>query len=183
MSNDLSEYMDNELKEMLTNFSWKIVKDTQKKLVELYVTFHVETEESVQVQDTLGRNNEPGLVQFEDILCFYDPAYAHVKPQNYLASFSMDSHNGIEKGFVDAVLRQLNYITKKGEIELTEFLLDNQADSFSLTWDKSNLENMIKTLKETRRYNEEKVQMALDEEESFLEQLKKDDENDGVERV
>lgn len=183
MTNDLSGYIDNELREMLPNFNWKIVKDSQKNLVELYLTFHVETDDSVQVQDVLGKNNEPGLVQFEDVLCFYDPAYAHVKPQNYLASFSMDSHNGIEKGFVDAVLRQLNYTTKKGKVELTEFLKDGLADSYSLNWEKSNLDNMIKTSKDTGRYDEEKLQMALDKEESFIEKLKKDEANDGVERV
>lgn len=183
MTDDLSAYIDKELGRMMPNFNWKIVKDSRKNLVELYLTFHVETEESIQVQDVLGKNNEPGLVQFEDVLCFYDPAYAHVKPQNYLASFSMDSHNGIEKGFVDAILRQLNYTTKKGKVELTEFLRDNVADSFRLSWEKSNLDNMIQTSKDTGRYNVEKLQMALDEEESFIEKLKKDEADDGVERV
>ncbi|MFO8069921.1 MAG: DUF3013 family protein [Alkalibacterium sp.] len=183
MTNDLSGYIDNTLKEMLPNFKWKIVKESKKNLIELYITFHVKSEESVQVQDILGKNNEPGLVQFEDVLCFYDPAYAHVKPQNYLASFSMNSHLGIEKGYVDAILRQLNYTTKKGKVELTEFLSDDFADSFSLSWSESNLTNMIQTLKETGRYSKEKVPIAIDDEKSFLEKLKKDEANDGVERV
>ncbi|GEK89981.1 Protein of unknown function [Alkalibacterium putridalgicola] len=183
MSKDLSGYIDNELKEMLPNFKWKIVKESKKNLIELFLTFHVETDEEYQVQDMIGKNNEPGLVQFEDVICFYDPAYAHVKPQNYLASFSIDSHTGVEKGYVDAILRQLNYTTKKGKVELTEFLRDDFADSFALTWKESNLQNMIDTLKETGRYSEEKIPMNLDDEQSFLEKLKKGDANDGVERV
>ena len=183
MSNDLSEYIDDELKEMLPNFKWKIVKDSRKNLIEIYITFHIETDDSHQVQDMVGKNNEPGLVQFEDVICFYDPAYAHVKPQNYLAAFSMDSHVGIEKGYVDAILRQLNYTTKKGKVELREFLADDFSDVFTLSWKESNLLNMIDTLKETGRYSEEKLLMDLDEERSFLEKLKKDDADDGVERV
>lgn len=183
MSSDLSVYIDDELKKMLPNFKWKIVKESKKKLIELYLTFHVETDEANQVQDIVGRNNEPGLVQFEEVICFYDPAYAHVKPQNYLASFAMDSHTGIEKGYVDAILRKLNYTTKKGKLDLAEFLNDDFAESFSLSWNESNLQNSIKTLKQTGRYNEEKVSMQLDEEQSFLEKLKEDDADDGVERI
>lgn len=183
MSNDLSGYIDDELKKMLPNFKWKIVKESKKNLIELYLTFHIETDEAHQVQDMIGKNNEPGLVQFEDVICFYDPAYAHVKPQNYLAAFSLDSHIGIEKGYVDAILRQLNYTTKKGKVELREFLDDDFSDAFTLTWKDSNLQNMVDTLKETGRYSEEKLPMDLDGEQSFLEKLKKDDADDGVERV
>lgn len=183
MTNDLSGYIDDSLKEMLPNFKWKILKESRKNLVELYITFHVEPDESVQVQDMVGKNNEPGLVQFEDVLCFYDPAYAHVKPQNYLAAFPMDSHSGIEKGFIDAILRQLNYTTKKGKVDLTEFLNDKFADSYSLDWSESHLSSMVQTLKETGRYSKEKVPMTLNDEKSFLEKLKKDDADDGVERV
>ena len=183
MSNDLSGYIDRELGEMLPNFKWKIIKNSKKKIIEIFLTFHVETSESAQVQDMIGKNNEPGLVQFEDVICFYDPAYAHVKPQNYLASFSMDSYAGIEKGFVDAVLRYLNYTTKKGKVELVEFLENEFADTYTLTWKDSNLQNMIDTLKETGRYNEEKVPMELNDDKSFLEKIAKDDANGGVERV
>jgi hypothetical protein len=42
---------------------------------------------------------------------------------------------------------------------------------------------MVDTLKETGRYSEEKIPMNLDDEQSFLEKLKKGDANDGVERV
>ncbi|MER2063532.1 MAG: DUF3013 family protein [Alkalibacterium sp.] len=183
MSNDLTGYLDSELKKILPNFKWKIIQDSKKNLIEVYVTFHLKTDEKHQVQDVIGRNNEPGLVQFEDVICFYDPAYSHVKPQNYLAAFSMDSHSGIEKGYVDAILRQLNYTTKKGKAELREFLNDDFSDSFTLTWKDSNLQNMVKTLKETGRYSEEKVPMNLDDERSFIEKLKEDGANDGVERV
>ncbi|GEK90881.1 DUF3013 family protein [Alkalibacterium kapii] len=183
MSNDLSEYIDDQLKTMLPNFKWKIIKDSKKNLVELYLTFYVETDESIQVQDMLGKNNQPGLVQFEDVICFYDPALSHVKPQNYLASFSMDSYTGIDKGYVDAILRKLNYTTKKGEVDLNEFLEDDFADSFVLTWENKNLQNMIDTMKKTGRYSEEKLLFDPEDERSFFEKLKKDEKDDGVERI
>ncbi|MDZ7835441.1 MAG: DUF3013 family protein [Alkalibacterium sp.] len=89
----------------------------------------------------------------------------------------------LKKGYVDAVLRYLNYTTKKGKVELAEFLENEFADTYTLTWKDSNLQNMIDTLKETRRYSEEKVPMELNDDKSFLEKIAKDDANGGVERV
>lgn len=183
MTESLTDYIDAELKDVLPNFKWKLIKDTKKNLIELYITFRVDTDEDIQVQDTLGQNNDPGYVQFEDVVCFYDPAYSHVKPQNYLTAIAFDEHVGIEKGYVDAFLRQLNLATKQGMIDLKEFLLDDYAGEFELKWNERNLEGFIKTMKDTNRYNEEKLTMMLDDEESLIEQLTKGEDNDGVERV
>jgi len=183
MSESLADYLDSELKKMLANFKWKVVKDSKKNMVEIYFTFRAETEDEIQVQDELGQNNDPGSVLFEDVLCFYDLAYAHVKPQNYLAAFSFDSHVGIEKGYIDAILRQLNITTKQGEVALKEFLLDDFAGEFELKWNHNNLETLIKTTKDTGRYDDERIHMVLEDEDSFFEKLTKDDGDDGVERV
>lgn len=183
MTVSLSDYIDSELKDVLPNFKWRLIKNSKKKLIELYVTFRVETDESIQVQDTLGQNNKPGEVQFEDVLCFYDPAYSHVKPQNYLTAIAFDSNTGIEKGYIDAVLRQLNLTTKQGMVELREFLLDDLSGEYKLNWNKSNVETLIKTMKDTGRYDDSKLMMVFKEDRSFFEKIKKDDEYDGVERI
>lgn len=183
MTESISNYIDAELKNVLPNFKWRLIKDSKKKLIELYISFHVDTDETVQVQDSMGQNNEPGSVQFEDIICFYDPAYSHVKPQNYLAAIAFDSRSGIEKGYVDAILRQINLTTKQGMIDLREFLSDDFAGEFKLKWNENNLKSLMQTMKDTNRYEEEKLEMVLDDEHSFFEKLKEDDGDDGVERV
>ena len=183
MTDSLIDYIDDELKKLLPNFKWRLVKDSKKKMIELYVTFHVETENDIQVQDALGQNNEPGIVQFEDVLCFYDPAYSHVKPQNYLTAISFDSHVGLEKGYVDAVLRQINLTTKQGMVDLREFLEDDFAGEFKLNWNEKNTYSLIQTMKDTGRYDDTKLKMILEDDQSFFEKLTEDDEHDGVERV
>lgn len=183
MTESISNYIDKELKNVLPNFKWRLIKNTKKKMIELYISFYVETKEEVQVQDSLGQNNEPGGVQFEDIICFYDPAYSHVKPQNYLAAIAFDSHTGLEKGFVDAILRQINLTTKQGMVDLKEFLSNDLAGEFELNWNDNHLNSLIQTMKDTNRYEDEKLEMVFDDEQSFFEKLKEDDSNDGVERV
>ncbi|MCC5894816.1 MAG: DUF3013 family protein [Alkalibacterium sp.] len=183
MTDSISNYIDSELKEVLPNFKWRLIKNSKKKLIELYISFNVETGEDIQVQDTLGQNNEPGNVQFEDVICLYDPAYSHVSPQNYLAAIAFDSNIGIEKGYLDAILRQINLTTKQGMVELREFLSDDFAGEFKLNWNENNLNSLIKTMKDTNRYEDERLKMVLDDEHSFFEKLKEDEGNDGVERV
>lgn len=183
MVKSLSTYIDSELKELSPNFNWKIIKDSKKNLIELYITFRVETRDEIQVQDTIGNNNDPGYVQFEDVICFYDPAYSHLKPQNYLAAISFDSHAGIDKGFVDVLIRQINLVTKQGMVQLREFLLDDYAGEFELNWSERQLNSLLKTMKDTKRYDEEKIQMILEDEESLVEKLTKDEGNGGVERI
>ncbi|PRY84138.1 DUF3013 family protein [Alkalibacterium olivapovliticus] len=183
MTESISNYIDSELKTVLPNFKWRMIKNSKKKLIELYISIYVETNEDIQVQDTLGQNNEPGSVQFEDVICLYDPAYSHVKPQNYLAAIPFDSHVGLEKGYVDALLRQINLTTKQGMVDLKEFLEDDFAGQFKLNWNENNLNSLIKTLKDTNRYENEKLKMVLEDEHSFFEKLKEDDSHDGVERV
>lgn len=183
MTDSISNYIDTELKTVLPNFQWRMIKNSKKKLIELYISFYVETSEEIQVQDMLGQNNEPGSVQFEDVICIYDPAYAHVKPQNYLAAIAFDSQTGLEKGYLDALLRQINLTTKQGMVELREFLSNDFAGEFKLTWNENNLNSLIKTMKDTNRYEEEKLNLNLDDDHSFFEKLQEDDSHDGVERV
>ncbi|MFC6465483.1 DUF3013 family protein [Marinilactibacillus sp. GCM10026970] len=183
MKSDLATYIDDELKSIYPVFQWKVVKNTKKRLVEVYITFNVKVDETLQVQDVTGRSNMPGSIQFEDVICFYDPAYAHVKPQNYLEAVIINSHVGIEKGYVDAIINQLNIVAEAGITELENFALDNVTGEFRLVWNDRDLEGAVQTLKSLDRYDKEKIQMKLDEEESFINQIKKDEANGGVERI
>lgn len=183
MEKDLASYIDAQIKVMYPIFQWRVVKDTKKQLVEVYFTFTVEVDDTVQVQDTIGQTNDQGYIQFEDVVCFYDPAFSHIQPHNYLKAVSVDSEEGIEKGFVDAFLKQLNIVTTEGASELKDFITDLSAETFELEWSDRNLEGTVETMKATGRYEEEKIYMNLDEEETLIEQLTKDGQHDGVERI
>lgn len=183
MEQDLATYLDTELKKLYPVYQWKVIKNSQNRTVEVYVSFHMEVDDSLQVQDMVGKTNNPGSIQFEDVLCFYDPAYAHVKPQNYLEAISVNSHTGIEKGMVDACLKQLNIVVEEGMVELEKFANDDTLGEFNLKWDEHTFEGTVQTLKSVDRYDTERIQMVLDNDESFIDRIKKDEENDGVERV
>jgi len=183
MKNDLATYIAEELKILHPFFQWKVVKDTKKQLIEVKVTFNLEVEDNVQVQDVIGRNNESGYIQFEDSICFYDPAISHIQPKNYLKAISFDNQLGIDEGLVFSYIKQLNVVLSQGRTTLEEFVSDTTIGEFELKWRSSNLIQMIDTLKETNRYSKEKLVMNLEQNESIIDQFTKDEVYDGVERI
>lgn len=183
MENDLAIYIAEELKEMRPFFQWKILNDTKKQMVEVLCSFYLETDAEVQVQDILGKNNETGYIQFEEKICFYDPAVSHIQPKNYLEAVSFDNQLGIEKGRVHAHLKQLVLIMSQGERKLREFVDDITMGEFELQWSDKNLNQSISTLKQTDRYDDTKLLMNLDDNQSFIEQFTGDGDYDGVERI
>lgn len=183
MEKDLAKYIAEELKILHPFYQWKVIKDTKKQLIEVKVTFNLEVDDSLQVQDVIGKNNESGYIQFEDSICFYDPAISHIQPKNYLKAISFNNQLGIDKGLVFSYLKQLNIVLSQGRTQLEEFVSDTTIGEFELKWRSNDLNQTIDTLKETNRYSEEKLVMNLKQTESIIDQFTKDGVYDGVERV
>lgn len=180
----LAQYVDQYLAEFQPNFQWKVVQNNEQHIMELFFTFKVNVEKDIQVQDEEGKLNDPGVIQFEDVICFYDPAVSHVSPQHYMKSFEMNYRTGIEKGFVDAVLKHLNIVATQGSAELRDFAADDTMGQFRLQWDERNFEGTLETLKATNRYDRTHLQFTQKEEEkSFIDKIKKEDDSDDVERI
>src|SRR5699024_3618294 len=101
-STELAEYIDHTFTEMQPNFQWKVVKDSAKHIVETFISFKIDVPDHIQVQDSEVTVNEPGIRQFEDASCFYDPSISHVTADHNLKSFNFHMKKAIEQGFVDA---------------------------------------------------------------------------------
>ena len=180
---ELASYIDTYFAEMHPNFQWKIIKDSTKNIVEVYFTFVVNVPEDIQVQDSEGTVNEPGILQFEDVICFYDPTKSHVSPSHFLIAFPFDIDKGIEQGYVDAVCKHLNIVATQGSASLREFVQTPSKKQFELSWNELNFENTIQTLKDLKRYNRNTLQMDVNVEENFLDKLKGSTDDDDVERI
>lgn len=180
---ELAAYLDQHFTEMHPNFQWKIVKNSEKHIVEVYFTFLIDVPKDIQVQDSEGSVNEPGVLQFEDVICFYDPHVSHVSADHYLIAFPFDLDQGMEKGFIDAVCKHLNIVATQGSASLREFIQTPTFDQFELSWNNQNFEGTIQTLKDIDRYSYEHLRMHVEKEESFFEQLKGSNKDDDVERI
>lgn len=180
---ELASYVDQYFTNSQPNFQWKVVKDSKQEVVEVFFTFKLDVSPDIQLQDSEGKVNEPGVLQFEDAICFYDPELSHVSKDHYLQSFPFSISTGIEKGYIEAVCKHLNIVVTQGSAALREFVKDPTQKQFELSWNSVNFSGTIQTLKNTGRYSTDLLQMNVERDQKFIEKLKGSNDDDHVERI
>lgn len=182
MAMEIGEYIYNKMLDEATHYRWRIIMDSSKRALEIYFAITLEIPESLYLQDVNARVNDSGKLIFEDVVCFYSEASSKIVPSNYLIAVPVIPKEGVEKGFVDAFIKQLNIIASSAAGQLREFIKDDAQKEFSLVWNEQNMKNTIETMQKTNKYSSEPLTFSTDEEESLVEKLK-EDENDGMERI
>jgi len=183
METDLTKYIYKKMEDEAKNYQWRLVLDSYKRALEIYFTISIETEENQKVQDINGQVNRSNLLQFEEVICFYDEKKNKIKPDNYLYANPLDSEKGIEQGEVDAVLKHLNILVSHARTQLEEFLIDDSQEEFSLSWDKEGVQNTIKTTRDTGRYKSERLTFLEEEKDESIIDKFKEEQYDGLERI
>lgn len=182
MKEELGEYIHEKLIDEAKHYQWKIIMDRSKRALEIYFTVSVDIEKDRYVQDGNATTNDSGNLIFEEVICFYDEMNSKIAPNNYLIAIPLNPAVGIEQGYVDAVLKQLNIIASSAMGDLRKFLVDDTRKEFSLTWNEQNMENTVKTIRKTGRYSSNTLTLINEEEDSFVDKIK-GDKNGGMERI
>lgn len=182
MDTDLSKYIYKAMLEKSRHYQWKIVIDSSKRALEIYFTVSLDIPPEQYVQDINARVNESEHLYFEDVVCFYDEVNNKIAPRNYLIAVPVNPKDGIEEGYVDAFIKQLNIVASRAVGQIREYLADESRSEFSLTWNEQNMENTVQTMRKTSNYSSNKLTLVTEEKESFVDQFK-EDENVGMERV
>ncbi len=110
MDGELSTYIYDKLTESSQNYQWRIVSDSHKGAVEIYLAVRLEVAPKEFVQDITAQVNDEGVIYFEEVVCFYDQTDNKIITDNYLRAIPVDPVQGVEAGYVDAFLKQLNII-------------------------------------------------------------------------
>lgn len=74
---------------------------------------------------------------------------------DYLVAIPFDSKKGIEKGLIDAVIKQLRIVMTEGQSDLLDFATDPTIETFELNWNEADFKGTLETYRETGRYNTE----------------------------
>jgi hypothetical protein len=130
-----------------------------------------------------GEINDPGVIHFEEVVCFYDEDASKILPNNYLYAVPVNVKEGIEEGYVDAFLKQLNITLGKTNSQLRKFLEDGSENEFMLTWNELNMHSTIKTMQQTGRYSTKRLTLLKEEEDQSIVDQFKEDTHDGLERI
>lgn len=182
MAGELSSYLHKEMIKESRNYQWRIVSDSYKGAVEIYIAISIEIEPNQFVQDINGQVNAPGKIYFEEVVCFYDQTNNKIITDNYLCAIPLDPVVGVEAGYVDAFIKQLNITFSTAASQLRIFLENEDEKEFSLTWNAENMENTVKTMKRTNNYSKDQLIFSTAEERSLVDQFK-GEQYDGMERI
>lgn len=182
MAGELSNYLYEKMIEESKNYNWRIVSDSHKGAIEIYLAIKIEINPNDYVQDITGQVNTNQEFYFENIVCFYDKRDNKIVKKNYLKAIPVHPVQGIEKGYVDSFLKQLNIRISTAKSQIRNFVHNKEEKEFYLTWNDENMKNTIKTMKETNHYSKEKLIFSKQEEKKLIEKFRGED-YDGLERI
>lgn len=182
MAGELSNYIHQEMIKESKNYQWRIVSDSHKGAIEIYLALSIDIEPNQFVQDINAQVNLPGEIYFEDVVCFYDQTDNKIIRDNYLVAIPLDPVVGVEAGYVDAFLKQLNITFSTAKSQLRNFLENDKEKEFVLNWNEENMRNTVKTMKRTNNYSRDRLIFSAVEEKSLVDQFK-EEKYDGMERI
>ena len=182
MTKNLAKYIYKKMLNEPRNYQWRVVIDEGKGAVEIYFVLTLELKAHENVQDINAQVNKEDTLYFEDVVCFYDKENTKIVPENYLYAVPLDAEVGIERGYVDAFLKQLNIVASNGRSQLRKFFAEESQQEFSLNWNEENMKNTVRTMRKTKKYSKEILDFSTNEEQSLVDQFK-EEQYDGMERV
>lgn len=154
---DMIDYLDEALSEANLEFDWSIEWKKRQHVIEITFTIYAQTDSGLVIEDVEGTLNAENMIQFEDAICFYSFEKSKIILDDYLAAIPFDFKQGIEKGTIDAFVKMLRIVVTEGQSDLLDFATDSAIETFEMEWNQVNFHQTIQTLKETNRYNTERV--------------------------
>lgn len=132
---------------------WRIQWFQREQKVEIFFMFEVDLKSHCMIQDKYHTVNSSDQFVFEDAVLFYHPHLAYSKDDNYLTTLAFDSMNGLSGGMIDSICKTLRLIVGEAVVELEEFLENERYDHFQIEWNEQNFLSILKTFKETGRFD------------------------------
>lgn len=122
--------------ELDKHLDYDFAMDWDKKNHAVEVTFVLEAQNTGNVEtiDDQGEVSNEDIV-FEDYILFYNPAKSNFEAEDYLVTIPYDPKKGLSREFLAYFAETLNEVANEGLSDLMDFLADETAVDFGLTWD------------------------------------------------
>ncbi len=139
--------------ELEKHLDYDFAMDWDKKNHTVEVVFVLEAQNSAGVEtvDEEGQVSAEDIV-FEDAVLFYNPAKSNFDVDDYLVAIPYEAKKGLSREFLAYFAEFLNEAATEGLSDLMDFLADEEAEEFAITWDKETFEKGKAELKETEFY-------------------------------
>lgn len=121
-------------------YDYEINWDKKNHAVELAFLLDVQNTAGVATVDDEG-NETADDIFFEEAVLFYNPMKSKVDAGDYLTTIPYEQKKGLSSEFLAYFVDFLAETAHKGLDDLMDFLADDTAEEFSMTWDEQAFEN------------------------------------------
>lgn len=139
--------------ELEKHLEYDFAMDWDKKNHAVEVIFVLEAQNGIGVEtvDEEGQVSAEDIV-FEDAVLFYNPAKSNFDAEDYLVTIPYEPKKGLSREFLAYFADFLNEAATEGLSDLMDFLADEEAEEFAITWDAEAFEKGRAELEEKEFY-------------------------------
>lgn len=144
MAQDFANYLNQNLAKL--DFDGDLSLNWQKKTrtFTLEMIFYAANPDSQEIVDSDDVVTDADYITFIDEILFFDKQKpVDFNSEDYLACLPFAGKQGWTKQEADGFLAYLQEVLDNGQSDLLDFLNDDTAEEFGLTWDKSRLVSLI----------------------------------------
>lgn len=136
-------YLDDQINKNIDEYDLAIDWDKKNHSIEVIIRLFAENKENEQIGDVEGTLSEEEYIEFEDGILFYNPAKSQPDSEDYLALIPYEGKKGIKKSVLDGFVVYLKDVLADGQSDLLDFLSDETAEIFELSWSQELFEQAI----------------------------------------
>lgn len=122
--------------------------DKKNHAVEVVFVLEAQNQTGVETIDAKGEVSSEDVV-FEDYVLFYNPEKSSFDQDDYLVTIPYEPKKGLSREFLAYFAQTLNDVATEGLSDLMDFLTDDTAVDFGLSWDTEAFEKGRADLTET----------------------------------
>ncbi|PCS00202.1 DUF3013 family protein [Lactococcus fujiensis] len=132
------------------NYDFEMNWDKRNFAVEVNFLLEVENKAGIALTDADGVESAENI-EYEDSVIFYNPQKSHFDADEYLAAIPY-TDKGLSGEFLTFFVEFLQETADEGLDDLIDFLDDDEAEEFSINWDKEKFDEGVSALTATEFY-------------------------------
>lgn len=133
------------------HYDYELNWDKRNHAVELSFVLEAENKAGIETLDADGQLTAEDIL-FEESLLFYNPSKSRFNEEDYLLALPYLAKKGFSREFLTYLVDFLNQTADQGLDDLLDFLADEEAEEFAITWDAEAFEKGRAELVETEFY-------------------------------
>lgn len=135
MKTNILTYLDEALTKKVSDYDVALDWDKKNHTIEIVLRLFAENKEKLTIDDATGVESEEEIIEFEDGILLFNPAKSKFNEADYLAVLPYEGKKGMAKAMLDGLVDYLKDVLDKGQSDLLDFLTDESAAVFELTFD------------------------------------------------